>query len=151
MADVVTKIRSNYFRTTDPGKLRTLIASVKTDGEPVTLVEKAGEFMFYCPADIQGVLTRRARQELERDPDWADDNPDEAWTMDAFLAGLKPLVAPGDACVVKSVGYEAMRSVFADAYIVGNGTIGYENFDTVLKQRARSMLGDQKWETAFEG
>lgn len=151
MADVITRVKSNYFRTTDPDRLRALLASVKTDGEPLAVVEKDGEFMFYCQADIQGVLTRRAKQNLEYDPDWADDNPDEAWTMDAFLAELRSLVAPGDACVVKSVGYEAMRALFADAYIVGNGTIGYENFDTVLRQKTRSLLADPKWETVFDG
>lgn len=151
MADVITKIRTNYFRTTDPDKLRGLITSVRTDGEPVTLIEKAGEFMFYCPADIRGTLTDRAKRHLEYDPDWADDNPDEAWTMDAFLDELKNLVAPGDACIIKSIGHEAMRSLFADAYIVTSQRVSYENFDTILRQKARSMLDDAGWETAFEG
>lgn len=151
MADVITRIRTNYFRTADPDALRALLASVKTDGEPVTAVEKDGGFMFYCPADIQGTLTDRAKHQLEYDPDWADDNPDEAYSMDAFLEALKPLVTPGDACIIKSVGHEAMRSLFADAYIVAGGRAGYVNFDDVLRQKARSMLADPEWETAFEG
>lgn len=151
MADVITRIRTNYFKTADPDKLRGLLAAVKTDGEALTVIEKAGEFMFYCVADIQGTLTDRARRQLEYDPDWADDNPDEAYSMDAFLEELKPLIAPGDACIIKSVGHEAMRSLFADAYIVTDERVGYVDLDNVLRQKTRSMLGDPKWETAFEG
>lgn len=151
MADVITRIRTNYFRTTDPGKLKELLAAVKTDGEGLAVVERDGEFMFYCAADIQGTLTDRAQRQLAYDPDWADDNPDEAYSMDAFLDKLKDLVAPGDACIVKSVGHEAMRSLFADAYIVADGRVGYTVLDDVLRQKARSMLGDPKWETVFEG
>lgn len=151
MADVITKIRTNYFSVTDPEKLRALIKTVKTDGKAVTLVEKNGEFMFYCPADIMGTLTDRAKRQLEYDPDWADDNPDEAYSMDAFLAALKDLIAPGDACIVKSVGYEAMRSLFADAYIVTDKRVGYVGLDDVLRQKTRSMLENPSWETIFEG
>ena len=151
MADVITKTRTNYFRTTDPEKLRALLSAAKTDGEKITAVEKDGRFMFYCQAEILGTLTERAKRELEHNPDWADDNPDEAYSLGEFLEDLKGLVARGDACVIKTIGYEAMRSLFADARIVTDRRVGYADLDNVIRQKARSLLEDPEWETDFEG
>ncbi len=151
MADVTIRIRTNYFSVTDPDTLRELIASVKTDGVPLSLAGKDGEYMFYGTSDILGVLTEKAREELKSDPDWADDNPDEAWSMGDFLTKLQALVRPGDACIVKSVGYEAMRSIFADAYIVTADNVEYVGFDETIRKKARGMLGNGKWDTLLEG
>lgn len=153
MADVITKTRTNYFKATDPDALKALVNSVKTDGAPAVLVEneKSGEFMFYCNGELQGTLTDRAKRHLETDPDWADDNPDEAYSMDVFRKQLQALIAPGDACIVKTVGYEAMRCLFADADVITRDKMGYASLDDVLTAKARSLLGDPNWRTAYEG
>lgn len=153
MADVITKTRTNYFKTTDPEALKALVNGMKTDGAPAVLVEneKSHEFMFYCNGELQGTLTDRAKRHLEDDPDWADDNPDEAWSMDVFRKQLQALVAPGDACVIKTVGYEAMRCLFADADIITRDKMGYANLDDVLTAKARSQLSDNNWNTVYEG
>lgn len=152
MADVITKTRTNYFRTTDPVKLQALLKSVKTDGKPVILCGLDSKYMFYCEGDIEGILTDDAKKRLESDPDWVDDHPDEAWSLDAFLDELSGLVAPGDACIVKNVGYESMRCIFAGAHIVAHGAIShYEDLDRILIQKTRSLLSDPAWDTRMGG
>lgn len=152
MADVITKTRTNYFSATDPEKLKILLSGVKTDGGPVTLCSLDGKFMFYCGGDIEGILTEHAKRQLERDPDWADDHPDEAWSLDAFLEELSDLVAPGDACIVKHVGYESMRCLFAGAHIVAHKKqSGYEDLDRILIRKAKSLLADPSWDTRMGG
>lgn len=152
MADVITKTRTNYFKTTDPEKLESLLASVKTDGGPVTVCSLDGRYMFYCAGDIEGLLTDEAKENLETDPDWADDNPDEAWSLDLFLDELSGLVAPGDACILKYIGHESMRCLFAGAHIVTyKNASGYKDFDQVLLKAAREALGDPVWDTRMSG
>lgn len=152
MADVVTKTRTNCFSTTDPVKLKNLLSAVKTDGGNIVTCSLDGKFMFYCHGDIEGILTDEAKEKMADDPDWADDHPDEAWSLDAFLEELSGLVAPGDACIIKLVGYESMRCIFAGARIVAHKKqSGYEDLDRILIRKARSLLADPSWDTRMGG
>lgn len=151
MADVVTKTRTNYFRTTDIKKLRDLLDQVKTDGSDIVLVESAGTntAMFYCNGEIEGILTAQARENLTRDPNWADNHPETAYSIDAFLSELASLIVPGDACIIKTVGYESMRCIFAGAHIIAGGKVQYESFDQILLQKTRAMLADPTYTTCM--
>lgn len=151
MADVVMKSRTNYFASTDAAGLADLLKSVKTGGEPIVLTTRNGRHMFCCNGDIMGVLTDEARMKILEDPAWADDNPDEAYSFDAFLQALKRCVAPGDACILKTVSYEKMRQVCADAYLITRTGSSYVDFDRILIMKTRSLLADAGWDTQMEG
>lgn len=148
MADLITKTRTNYFETTDSAALAALLAVTKTDAGPITLVHRDGKHMFYCDGAIEGVLTEEAEANITLNPDWADDNPDEAWSLNEFFERLSALVEPGDACIVKQIGYESIRCLFAGATIVTHGNVcEYTDLDDVLIEGARWALDNAIWKT----
>lgn len=151
MAELIEKTRTNYFRTDDPEALDRLLRSVKTDSGPISIVTDGDTHMFYCTGTIDGVLTEKAKEMLASDPDWADDNPDKAYSHDLFLTKLQALVAPGDACIIRSVGHEAMRDLWANAYIITRSAIKFVFFTDTIRAAAKSMLGDPEWDTVMEG
>lgn len=152
MANVNVRTRTNYFETTDPSALRALLASAKTDSGPVVLCDLDGKYMFYCEGAIEGVMTEEAEANMALDPYWADDHPDEAWSLDGFLDRLSRLVEPRDACIVKQVGFESMHCVFAGAHIVTHNDVReYVDLDDVLIEQARCALDNALWKTRMDG
>lgn len=141
MADVITKTRTDYFGCSDIAGLRDLIRSLKTDGGPVTLVEDGGKCMFYCEGEIEGCLTPMAIENMESDPDWADDNPEQAYSHELFLERLQGMIAPGQGCVMTCIGYEAMRQIWSDAYIVTRSLIHRIDFNAGVNAILDEMLG----------
>ena len=139
MADSIVKTRSNYFVSSDPAALKALVASLKTDRNAAVFGEAGGKCMFYCDGEIEGVLTPAAMEHMRTDPDWADDNPDQAYSHELFLETLQALVAPGEACVIKAIGHEAMRDLWADAYVITRTAIRRVDLDGKAARTAAMM------------
>lgn len=151
MAEAIERSRTNYFRTPDEDGLRAFLQAAKAEA-CITFDEGPdGTVMFCCAGSILGAMTDGAKEKIKEDPDWADDNPDEAWSLDLFLDGLKRYVAPGDACVITTVGYEKLRSLWADAVIVTKDRVRNVSLRRAAMSAAREALGDPRWSTCMDG
>lgn len=149
MANVTTITRSNYFRCQDPENVRKVLSACKTDGNPVITAREGDKIMFYCEGEIEGMLTPEAAYKMRQDPDWADNHPDEAWSMEQLCQYLMAHVAVDDACCIMSIGREAMREIWGDCYIMTRTDMRLIDLRQMVDSAVRDKLNDPRWEFRF--
>jgi len=139
MANSCGRFRTNYFRVTDAGKLKKIIAKCQsTDGEEVELFDSDfdGEklYGFGCSAQLQGYYNEEA----------------EEYDFNAFANDLQTVVAPGDAIIIMEIGYEKLRYVCASAFIITSETKECLDFIPLALQKAAEMLRNPDYQTRVE-
>lgn len=149
MANVTTVTRSNYFRCQDPDTVRRVLSACKTDGNPVVTAQEGDRVMFYCEGEIEGMMTPEAAEKIRHEPQWAEDHPDEAWSMEQLCKYLMAHVAPDDACCIMSIGREAMREIWGDCYIMTRTAMRIVNMRQMVESAVKNELRDPRWEFRF--
>lgn len=141
MANYHAVIRTNYFSVTDEAKFREIIASCSAEGE-IHIFEDMQEdgskkFGFGCEARICGFRPGE------------DECPEQDDVYGLYYA-LQSILCKGDAILVTEIGREKLNYLVGLCMVITSDDMKSVDIgDEALKQ-ARSMLGDEKFETKCE-
>lgn len=144
MANYCAFTRSNYFRVTNPERMREIVSQAIADEDTLSLFEEHTEsetlFGFGCYGSILGLPM----------PEASEEDDDEEYSFDGFLSALQEILAPGDAIIVTEVGYEKLRYLVGVSTIVTADTISSVQLNEAAIAAARRQLGNPNWITIME-
>ena len=144
MANYCGFTRTNYFKTTDPEKLRDIVERIVwTDGDLSFFAEEKGAYGFGAYSSILGL---RPAQGIDNDPDDEDLNTED-FDSEEVYAALQEILAPDDAIIITEIGYEKLRYLTAYATIITCDEIKYINLETTALDVARELTGNLEFST----
>lgn len=141
MANYGGLVRTNYFKVKDEEAFRALVSDIVGDEAEVVLIEdedKAGFFGFYCESSLSGLRL---------------DEPDEndcEFNTESVYDKLASLVADDDAVIITEIGNEKMRYLTAYTVVITSKETKFINLSDESIKLARTMLGNENWETKNE-
>lgn len=154
MANYYGMTRSNYFRVTDPDRLRKIIAATSTDEDSLELWtredENGPQYAFGCYSSIIGLRASFDQDENDRSENDDDDPYYDDPDFDAFAEELRKIVAPDDAIIITEIGYEKLRYLNAYSVVITAKSTECVELRESCIDTAQRLLGNPNWDTRME-
>jgi hypothetical protein len=125
MADYIAYVRTNYFRVTDEEGFKKALEKVDGINE-IWSKEINGEKHFAFSADYSIM-------------EYWDDKEDDYKDIAPFL---QPFLHPEDVIMIQEVGFEKLRYLVGNVYVIGKEETRFINMIEVAGEAAREILNN---------
>ena len=156
MANYYGMTRSNYFRVTDPERLKKIIAATCMDEDSLELWSCESEngplYAFGGYGSICGLMPsfdHKAEDGPDNEKSGPEDDENEP-DFDAFEEELRKIVAPDDAIIITEIGYEKLRYLTAYSIVITAKHSECVDLRESCIDTAQRLLGNPNWDTRME-
>jgi len=138
MANYTCAFRTNYFAVKDKELFDKIVDIANIQGGDCKSYEKDGKYMIggYGQPYIFG----------DPDIDFVKDLPEYE---NSFFTLLQKCVADDDAIIYKEAGWEALRYITHEAWVITSEVMNWINIDDMLIDTARELLENEDWTTTL--
>lgn len=164
MANIISKIRTNYFGVTDVDKFIAILNCCDsedgelhyvTEDDSITTADNSErsdgrntKYTLISEGDIAGIRIPTGQCDGECNKCFEYDECYEYETsFDAFLEALQSVLAPNDAIIMMGLSYEKMVHLNAWSIVITPDAISDFDLEDISLAEARRLLNNRHWNT----